>query len=212
LLYSNYFALPKVDEWIYLCKLWPFGREIQGTLIDLTSKFGEDNSTDTLDLVPALQNQVVGVFSSRFYQREVRRLDLEILHYVYDNTGPGSRLRMLFTNASIWYGNQDVFAKMTNDMPPMLFADYVSQEADRAHKLKEGASIDAWYLTEYLLSEVSTDGGMEMAKVDVDLDGEDLPKRRSGGPLEERQTKRKKPSDAEALFREFSGGTGHLPE
>jgi hypothetical protein len=30
--------------------------------------------------------------------------------------------------------------------------------------------------------------------------------------VEERQTKRNRPSDAEALFMEFFGGTAHLPE
>jgi hypothetical protein len=142
----------------------------------------------------------------------VARLDLEILHYVYDNNGPESRLWMLLTHASIWSGNQDVFARMTIDMPPMFFADYVSQDAVREYKLKEGVPIDAWYLTKYLLSEVSTDGAMEMAKVDVHLHEEDVSKTRSGIPVEERQTKRNRPSDAEALFMEFFGGTAHLPE
>jgi hypothetical protein len=141
----------------------------------------------------------------------VARLDLEIFHYVYDNTGPGSKLRMLFIHASIWYGNQDVFAKMAKDMPPVFFVDYASQEADKAHKLREEVPIDAWDLTEYLLSEVSTGGGMEMAKADVDLDEEYAPKRRSGSPVVERQTKRKRPSDAEAPFDKPFRGT-HLPE
>jgi hypothetical protein len=156
------------------------------------------NGANTVNQVPALQNQVVEVFSCRLYQREVARLDLEILHYVYDNTGPGSRLRMLFNHVSVWYGNQDVFAKMAKDMPLVFFADYAAQEADRALKLKEEVPIDAWDLTKFLLSEVSIDGGLE--KAEVDLDEEEGPKRRSNSPVEERRMKRKRPSDAESIL------------
>jgi hypothetical protein len=158
------------------------------------------NGANTVNQVPALQNQVVEVFSCRLYQREVARLDLEILHYVYDNTGPGSKLRMLFNHVSVWYGNQDVFAKMAKDMPLVFFADYAAQEADRALKLKEEVPIDAWDLTKFLLSEVSIDGGLEMVKAEVDLDEEEGPKRRSNSPVEERRMKRKRPSDAESIL------------
>lgn len=94
----------------------------------------------------------------------------------------------------VWQSS--VFAKMAKDMPPVFFADYAAQEADRALKLKEELPIDAWDLTDLLLSEVSIDGGMEMAKTEVDTDEERAPKRRSDSPVEERQTKRKRPSGA----------------
>jgi hypothetical protein len=94
------------------------------------------------------------MFSCRLYQREVARLDLEILHYVYDNTGPGSKLRELFTHISAYYGNQDIFAQTMKDMPPVFHVDYAAQQADRAQKLKDMVSIYAWDLTTFFLPEV----------------------------------------------------------
>lgn len=93
--------------------------------------------TDCTRKVPALQNKVFEVFSCRLYQREVDGLDLEIFHYVYDNTGPGSMLRKVFAHIALSYGRQDVFAQMRKDMPPVFHADYAAQHADRAQKWEE---------------------------------------------------------------------------
>jgi hypothetical protein len=111
---------------------------------------------------------------------------------VYDNTGPESKLRALFTHVSAWYGNSDVFAQMAKDMPPVFYADYAAKEADRALKLKGEVSIDPWDLTEFLLSEVSTDEGIDMAKLNTNFKEEDSPKGRSDSPIENRHMKRKR--------------------
>jgi hypothetical protein len=134
----------------------------------------------------------VEVFSGRLYQRQVARLDLELLHYVYDNTGPGSKLRALFTHVSAWYGNPDVFAQMAKEMPPVFYADYAAKEADRALKLRGEVSINPWDLTEFLLSEVSIHDGIDMVNFSADSKEEDSPKRRSDSPIEDRHTKRKR--------------------
>jgi hypothetical protein len=124
----------------------------------------------------------VEVFSCRLHKRDIDKLDLENLHYVYDNTGPGSELRRMFTYISTWYGNQDVFAQMMLDMPPIFHADYTAQHAEKTQKLKDGRCIDAWDLTEFLLSEViATDEGMASRK-------------RNDSMTEDRQKKRKRAS------------------
>jgi hypothetical protein len=148
---------------------------------------------DTVNQVPALQNLVVEVFSCRLYPRQVDRLDLEIFHYVYDNTGPGSKLRMLFIHISVWYGNSDVFEQMAKDMPPVFYEDYKAKDADKARKRMRESPVKTWDLTEFLLCEVSNDDdGIEEAKADVDLEVENECKWRSDSPVEGRQTKRKR--------------------
>ncbi|KAH7062858.1 hypothetical protein BKA63DRAFT_187969 [Paraphoma chrysanthemicola] len=150
-LYADCFIVPTDDEWMGMCKLWLLAERFQ---------------------IPVLQNKVVEVFSCRLYQRCHTTLDLEILHYVYDNTGPGSQLRMLFVHISMWYGSQDVFAQMLKDMPPVFQFDFAAQQAKRAQKLAAEEKIDPWDLTEYLLPEIVVVAGRKA--VDVKIKAEKL--------------------------------------
>lgn len=149
-------------------------------------------STDEVHQVPALQNKVVEVFSCRLYQRRHTSLDLEILHYVYDNTGPGSQLRMLFVHISMWYGSQDVFAQMLKDMPPVFQADFAAQHTKRALKLVEEVSIDPWDLTEFLLVEVAVTCEKRATEVKLEKDDALVFESKHDGLKEELRNKRKR--------------------
>jgi hypothetical protein len=130
----------------------------------------------------------VEVFSCRLHKREIDKLDLEILHYAYDNTGPGSALRKMFTHISTWYGNQDVFARVMRDMPPIFHADYAAQHAEKTQKLKDGICVDPWDLTEFLLPEVvATDNETRLPEGSV-------ARKRNDSVTEDRQRKRKRAS------------------
>jgi hypothetical protein len=131
------------------------------------------------------------MFSSRLYRREIARLDLEILHYVYDNTGPDSKLRKLFTHISAYYGNQDIFAQTMKDMPPVFHIDYAAQQADRAQKLEERVSIYAWDLTAFFLPEGVADE-RKLVNVKVETDDEVAFEECQDSTARDRATKRRR--------------------
>jgi hypothetical protein len=118
------------------------------------------------------------VSSCRYYKREIARLDLEILHYMCDNTGPDSRLSQLFTHISSYYGNQDIFVQMMKDMPPVFHVNYAAQQTDRAQKVMEMASIHVWDLTTVLLPEVATISNKKSVDVKVGPNDNVAPKGR----------------------------------
>jgi len=149
-------------------------------------------STNSRRKVPALQNKVFEVFSCRLYQREVDGLDLEIFHYVYDNTGPGSMLRKVFAHIALSYGRQDVFAQMRKDMPPVFHADYAAQHADRARKWEEQITIDDWDLTGFLFPEVVVARGEDSATVKTDAEQDCRNRDRHDSVVDERDFKRKR--------------------
>ncbi|KAH7070944.1 hypothetical protein FB567DRAFT_212017 [Paraphoma chrysanthemicola] len=161
-LYADCFIVPTDDEWMGSCKLWLLAERFQVSSRNLFIDLADD-----IHQIPPLQNKVVEVFSCRLYQRQHTTLDLEILHYVYDNTGPGSQLRKLFVHISMWYGSQDVFAQMLKDMPPVFQFDFAAQQAKRAQKFAEEERIDPWDLTEYLLPEIVVGAGRKAVGVKV---------------------------------------------
>jgi hypothetical protein len=93
---------------------------------------------------------VIDAFSHRLCQRDVETLDLEILHYVYDNTGPGSILRGLFVHVAMSYGNQDAFVQMMRDMPLMFHTDYALEQGLRARKWEDQIAMDPCDLSQFL--------------------------------------------------------------
>ncbi|KAF2035148.1 hypothetical protein EK21DRAFT_96923 [Setomelanomma holmii] len=177
-LYADCFTIPEEDEWMGLCKLWLLAERFQ---------------------VPALQNKVIELISCRLYQRHLAALDLEVLHYVYDNTGPGSKLRLLFVHISMWYGNQDVFAQMLRDMPAVFHADYAEQQAVRAKRWVEEERMDAWDLTGFLLPEIETVTNDDIlgVKDEENRKVEDEDETRCDSPMNKRQTKRKRAKEGD---------------
>jgi hypothetical protein len=134
----------------------------------------------------------VRIISSRLYQSYLAKLDLEVIHYIYDNTGPGSKLRMLFAHISVWYGCQDGLAQITKDWPPVFNTDYAALEVEKAQKTKEKVSVDSRDLTGFLLPEVAVTDSEESAKVKVESDDDNTLKRRHDSLMEDRQMKREK--------------------
>jgi hypothetical protein len=123
------------------------------------------------------------------YQRDFTKLDIEILHYVYDNTGPGSKLRVLFAHISTYYGYHDVFAQMPGKMPQVFNDDCEAKEADKASKRKGGVAVVAWDVTEFLLAEVlDSDNPVEVKAEPV---GDTTRKRRRDTLTEDRQSRRR---------------------
>jgi hypothetical protein len=189
-LYADCFVPPRRDDWLGLCKLWLAAERFQ-VIRDVKSNI-EPFMTNSGRKVPALQNKVFEVFSCRLYQREVDGLDLEIFHYVYDNTGPGSMLRKVFAHIALSYGRQDAFAQMRKDMPPVFHADYAAQHAARAQKWEEQITIDDWDLTGFLLPELVVTKGENSAEVKTDTEQDCRNRDRHGGPVDERDIKRKR--------------------
>jgi hypothetical protein len=134
----------------------------------------------------------VELFSCRLYRREVGGLDLEIFHFVYDNTGPGSMLREIFAHIASSYGNSDIFARMMEDMPPVFHSDYAAVKADEAQKLGKQIKIVSWDLTGFLLPEVVVTNGRDSTPVKTDAEQDYKNNERHDSPAEERETKRKR--------------------
>jgi hypothetical protein len=147
-----------------------------------------DSNPDHIPKIPALQNQVVELFSCRLHKRTLDGLGLEILHFEYDNTGPGSTLRMLVVHVCVYYGLQDMFEQMWGDMPTVFHDDYAQQQADRARRLGTERGIQTWDLTEFLIPEVE---GVEV-KIEVDKDVKARSRTRCDTSVEDRTSKRKK--------------------
>ena len=99
---------------------------------------------------------------------------------------------MLFTHICAWYGNQDVFARMLKDMPPVFHTDYAAKQAERARQLATEETIDAWDLTQFLLPEARVVDDEEPAEVKVELDESTAIRSRCDSPMEERKPKRKR--------------------
>lgn len=133
-------------------------------------------------------------FGCRLRRREVAKLDLEIFHFVYDNTGPESELRQMFVHMAVWYGCQDVFEQMMKDMPPVFEADFTAKQDLRNQRRKEKVSVSTWGLTQYLRPEVSYGHGQNKTRdrVKVETDVEQVPLERYDMPSGGRDTKRKR--------------------
>jgi hypothetical protein len=101
---------------------------------------------------------------------------------------------MLFTHITMWYGNQDVIARMVKDMLPVCHADYATQQADKAKRLANEVIIDAWDLTGFLLPEVAAAESEKLGEVKIELLDEkhSKAKERCDSPVEDRSPKRKR--------------------
>jgi hypothetical protein len=93
------------------------------------------------------------------YQNDVTGLDLKVLEYVYSETGPQSLLRKLFVHVSVWYGKEDGFADLTNELPPEFHTDYAVQRARKTRQEDHGRN--PWDLTQFLVQE-RTEAGEEL--------------------------------------------------
>jgi hypothetical protein len=195
-LYANCFTLSEDDEWMSLCKLWLLAQRFEvrypTSFCDIPRYINETSIVDRGRKVPSLQNQVVEVLSCRLYKRDLGTLDLETLHYVYDNTGPESKLRMLFVHISMWYGNQDVFAQMIKDMPPVFHTDYATQQAERASKLAKEITIDPWDLTGFLLQEGTPAAAEDSIKLESGLSEKTTSEAGTSHAMEDGDKKRKR--------------------
>jgi hypothetical protein len=98
---------------------------------------------------------------------------------------------MLFAHISAYYGNQDVFAQMSKEMPQVFHDDFEAKYAEKLSKWKEGISVVAWDLTEFLLAEVLVGHRDDCAEVKVELVGDNALKRRRDTLTEDRQSRRR---------------------
>jgi hypothetical protein len=99
-------------------------------------------------------------------------LDLKVLEYVYSETGPQSLLRKLFVHVSVWYGKEDKFADLTNELPPGFHTDYAVQRARKTRGDDDGRN--PWDLTRFLVQERIKPG--EESRRDVPKKAEDKPR------------------------------------
>lgn len=84
---------------------------------------------------------------------------------------------------------------MANDMPPVFYADYAAQQAERARKLSMGLKIDAWDLTGFFQPEVASADGENSSEIKAELDEESVLNLRCDSPVEDRKKKRKRTNE-----------------